>query len=99
MLYNTVKSLENFFGGLLQPIFFLEQLSGLMAQISDEARALDRAVAQIPAGTMLDRAAYCRDVVLERMRALRAPVDEAELIADARAWPFPTYAEMLFSVQ
>ena len=77
----------------------LEQLSGLMAQISDEARALDRAVAQIPAGTMLDRAAYCRDVVLERMRALRAPVDEAELIADARAWPFPTYAEMLFSVQ
>ena len=77
----------------------LEQLSGLMAQISDEARALDRAVAQIPAGTILDRAAYCRDVVLERMRALRAPVDEAELIADARAWPFPTYAEMLFSVQ
>ncbi len=67
----------------------LEQLSGLMAQISDEARALDRAVAQIPAGTMLDRAAYCRDVVLERMRALRAPVDEAELIADARAWPVP----------
>ena len=77
----------------------LEQLGALMTQISDAALALDRAVAQIPEGTMLDRAAYCRDEVLERMRALRAPVDEAELAADARAWPFPTYSEMLFSVQ
>ena len=77
----------------------LERLSSLMTQIADAAEALDCAIARMPAETHLRRAAYCRDVVLERMRALRAPVDEAELLADARTWPFPTYAEMLFSVQ
>ncbi len=77
----------------------LERLSSLMTQIADAAEALDCAIARMPAETHLRRAAYCRDVVLERMRALRAPVDEAELLADARTWPFTTYAEILFSVQ
>ena len=76
----------------------LERLSDLMTRICDGAEALDGAVNAMPEGSHLSRAAYSRDEILPRMRALRTPVDAAELIAGAKAWPFPTYSQMLFSV-
>jgi glutamine synthetase len=39
-----------------------------------------------------------RDSVLDRMNALRALCDEAETITAAEYWPFPTYGDLLFSV-
>ena len=32
------------------------------------------------------------------MEALRAPVDEAEMLVDKELWPVPSYADMMFEV-
>ena len=32
------------------------------------------------------------------MEALRAPIDELELLVDKKDWPVPTYGDMLFEV-
>ena len=37
-----------------------------------------------------------RSDVVPAMQALRTTADELETIVDARLWPLPTYAEMLF---
>jgi glutamine synthetase len=37
-----------------------------------------------------------RDDVVPAMQALRTAADELETLVDARLWPLPTYAEMLF---
>ena len=39
-----------------------------------------------------------RDAVLDRMNALRALCDEAETLTAAECWPYPTYGDLLFSV-
>ena len=46
--------------------------------------------------TIEQRAAAYRDQVLKAMTALRADGDKLESVVDARIWPLPTYAEMLF---
>ena len=48
--------------------------------------------------TVKEQAFYYKDTIVERMDALRAPVDELELIADKEIWPVPTYGDMLFEV-
>ena len=76
----------------------LQKLSGLMTEIFDGAEALDEAERNAPMDARIQRAVYSRDVILSRMRALREPVDAAELIVGAEDWPYPTYSELLFSV-
>ena len=44
------------------------------------------------------QAAAIRDGLQPAMDRLRAVCDEAEALTDAAVWPFPTYAELLFSV-
>ncbi len=44
------------------------------------------------------QAAYFKDVVCDKMRDLRAPVDELELIVSKELWPVPTYGDLLFDV-
>ena len=44
-------------------------------------------------------ARYMRDSVLPRMAELRAHADALEKITDKTYWPFPTYDELLFSVE
>ena len=46
----------------------------------------------------LKQAEYYRDKVLPAMASLRKKADEAELKVGKDFWPYPTYAEMLFSV-
>jgi len=40
-----------------------------------------------------------RDTVLPKMRELRVACDEAETVTAKSFWPFPTYADILFSVR
>ena len=40
-----------------------------------------------------------RDAVLPKMSELRAACDEAETLTAKEFWPFPTYADILFSVR
>ena len=40
-----------------------------------------------------------RDDVLQKMCALRLACDEAETVTEKKYWPYPTYADILFSVR
>ena len=44
-------------------------------------------------------ARYMHDQVLPAMAALRTSADRLEQITDRACWPFPTYDELLFSIQ
>ena len=44
-------------------------------------------------------AEFFKNNILEDMRGLRISVDSMETFADAKAWPYPTYGEILFGVR
>ncbi len=75
------------------------RLSVLTDAIDEAAAALERIAAQtaaIPSSAV--QAAAVRDELRPAMQALRAACDEAESLVAVADWPFPTYAELLFSV-
>lgn len=41
---------------------------------------------------------FVRDTVLERMEELREGCDEAETLTAKKYWPYPSYGDLLFSV-
>ena len=45
-----------------------------------------------------EQAVYYRDAVKTAMDALRAPVDELEMIVDKEMWPMPSYGDLIFEV-
>ena len=44
------------------------------------------------------QAFFYKDTVKEAMEALRIPVDALEMLVDKRAWPVPSYGELIFEV-
>jgi glutamine synthetase len=42
------------------------------------------------------KAEYYRDNIIPAMNKVRQAADSLEMIVDAKLWPLPTYAEMLF---
>ncbi len=44
------------------------------------------------------RAEYCRDFAISAMSDVRKAVDCLEKIVDSRLWPYPSYSDLLFSV-
>ena len=76
------------------------KLSSLTSAIDSRCDALETALYEIKAYDDLYRLACgYRDRVFIAMQELRAAVDEAESVTDARAWPFPTYGDLLFGVR
>ena len=78
-----------------------------LATIADEIDTLSEALAdalKVPAfrhevhASPAVQAAAIRDALQPAMDRLRAVCDEAEILTSAEDWPFPTYAELLFSV-
>jgi glutamine synthetase len=45
-----------------------------------------------------ERAEYCRDKAIGAMAEVRNTVNQLESIVDADIWPYPTYSDLLFSV-
>ncbi|MCX4295817.1 MAG: glutamine synthetase III [Lachnospiraceae bacterium] len=45
-----------------------------------------------------EQAFYYKDIVKVAMEALRAPIDQLEMIVDSTIWPIPTYGELMFEV-
>ena len=77
----------------------VEKLSALADKIDSRADAIETEaaeIAQISSAPL--QAAAIRDRLLPAMRRLRADCDAAEALVPAGEWPFPTYAELLFSV-
>ena len=80
-----------------------EQLATLADEIDTLSEALADAL-KVPAfrheihASPAVQAAAIRDGLQPAMDRLRAVCDEAEILTAAEDWPFPTYAELLFSV-
>ena len=49
-------------------------------------------------GDAAEQALFYKDTVLTDMSAVRAAADEAESLTAGEAWPFPTYADLLYGV-
>ena len=77
----------------------LSKLTGCLKEASVSLKKLDEAIRlaeRVPEGR--ERAIALRDNVVPAMDALRRPVDVAEGYVDRRAWPVPTYADLVFEV-
>ena len=77
----------------------LTQCSSLLAQAQGALAALEKVTAeaaQKPEGQ--EQALFFKNEVFTAMEALRAPIDELEMIVDQDFWPVPTYGDLLFEV-
>ncbi|MDE5893548.1 MAG: glutamine synthetase type III, partial [Acetatifactor sp.] len=62
-------------------------------------KELERATAEASAmKNVKAQAFFYKDTVKEAMEALRIPVDALEMLVDKRAWPVPSYGELIFEV-
>ena len=60
-----------------------------LIKVTDEAAAKEEGAVQ---------ANFYHSDVFPAMEALRAPVDELEMIVDKEAWPMPSYGDLIFEV-
>lgn len=76
----------------------LKEASSLLAALKQRITELQTVTAQAKdlAGDAYEQGVFYRDVVFKAMGELRQVADQLEGIVDAKLWPFPTYAEMLF---
>ena len=77
----------------------MEKLSELTDFIMDAVKKLEDSLAQLKQLTDIFKASeFVRDVMLPDMETLRKYVDEAEMLTSQKDWPFPSYGQLLFSV-
>lgn len=77
----------------------LGQVSSGLAQAKTALEKLQKTVEE--AGAMQEgkaQAFFYKDVVRMAMEDLRRPVDELEMLVEKEAWPYPTYADLMFEV-
>ena len=77
------------------------KLSGLLADFSDRIEELEEKLdgAKDAGADILDKARYYCDHVFKAMEELRRVSDEMEMCTASKYWPYPSYGELLFSVQ
>ena len=78
---------------------FLSEVSSLLTRTKKALEAL--IVVTDQASSMeegADQARFYHSDVVPAMEALRAPVDELEMIVDKEAWPMPSYGDLIFEV-
>ncbi|MCR5632358.1 MAG: glutamine synthetase III [Eubacterium sp.] len=77
----------------------MERLSELTDFIMDAVISLEDALAKFKTlDDIFVSSAFVRDELLPAMDELRKYVDEAEMLTSQRDWPFPSYGQLLFSV-
>ncbi|MBP3233202.1 MAG: glutamine synthetase III [Eubacterium sp.] len=77
----------------------MERLSELTDSIMDSVIDLEGALAEFKTLEDVFRSSeFVRDELLPKMDVLRKYVDEAEMLTSQRDWPFPSYGQLLFSV-
>ena len=77
------------------------KLSGLLTDFSDRIEELESKLdgADSSAEDIAAKARYYCDHVFAAMEELRAVSDEMEMCTASKYWPYPSYGELLFSVQ
>ena len=77
----------------------MERLSELTDYILARVKDLERALEDLKQyDDVMKTAEAIRDDVIPKMEHLRKHVDEAEMLASEKCWPFPSYGKLLFSV-
>jgi glutamine synthetase len=77
----------------------LDKASALLESAHDKIELLAGARAKAQKiGKLEKQAAVYRDEVFTAMNALRADIDELEMLVPRDMWPVPTYADMLFKL-
>ena len=77
----------------------LRKLADLSGKLYDTCDALERAISKAPAmDGGIKAACYYRDEVDARRQKASALINQLETITSAPHWPFPSYADILFSV-
>ena len=71
----------------------LENLKGLKQKELELEKLLEEAADVADA---YDKAKFYREKIVSKMKELRAFADELEKLVDKKAWPFPTYEDLLF---
>ncbi len=76
-----------------------KRLAELAGEVYDETDRLERVLvdAQEIADGLPQAKAY-REKVVPQMSVLRTKVDTAEKLVEKKAWPLPTYEELLFKL-
>ena len=79
--------------------YLVQQLDTLSGDLLDACQAMSRALEAAPAADAgIDAARYYRDEVASRLEEMRSIIDRMEPLVGADCWPYPTYADILFSV-
>ncbi len=77
-------------------------LVGTSSLLAEAKAALAKLQAAAEKGAAMDagreQAAYYRDEIKADMDALRAPVDQLEMMVDKEMWPMPSYGDLIFEV-
>lgn len=77
----------------------LKEVSGKLAEAKAALAALESKVAATASiEEQKELAFFFKDEVRSAMDALRAPVDELEMLVDKTVWPIPTYGDLIFEV-
>ncbi|MBQ7918982.1 MAG: glutamine synthetase III [Lachnospiraceae bacterium] len=80
----------------------LETLNEITAKLAEAKYALKNLEKAMEITTRIqgnkELAFYYKDAVRNSMDNLRRPIDELETMVDKKAWPMPTYADLLFEV-
>ena len=77
----------------------MERLSELTDDILTAVIKLEDVLKELKTKeNIFDSSAYVRDDLLPAMDELRKYVDEAEMLTSQKDWPFPSYGQLLFSV-
>ena len=77
----------------------MERLSELTDNILEEVISLENTLKELKTKEdIFESSAYVRDSLLPVMDELRKYVDEAEMLTSQKDWPFPSYGQLLFSV-
>jgi len=79
---------------------FLNKISKLSSQLLYKLTILENTIIQESKTSrdITDTAIYYRDNIFSGMSELRLVVDELETLIARKYWPFPTYAEILYSI-
>ncbi|OQA04012.1 MAG: Glutamine synthetase [Planctomycetes bacterium ADurb.Bin401] len=75
----------------------LNKACGLITDLNNGIEELKKILAEVcDVDNTANKAEKCRDKVVTSINTVRKFADEIEMIVDAKMWPLPTYAEMLF---
>jgi len=77
------------------------------SRITSELEAMHKAVLKLEADEMkwndykdlTEICDFCRDVIIPDMEEIRLHSDAMEMIAEQKAWPYPSYGKLLFGVR